>query len=106
MKSIFDAVDLNGKAFAKNRICRSATDEGVCENGRLGEVFFRIYSQLAKGGAGLITSGMAEVSKSGLFVPGVALAYRDDYEKQLGPVCDTMRENGAVFTVQLTHSGM
>ena len=106
MRSIFDQVDINGKAYAKNRICRSATEEGICENGDINDVLEAIYTDLASGGAGMIVSGMTEVSETGLFVPGVAVAYHDDYSSRLGGICETMRAENAVFLVQLTHSGM
>ncbi len=105
MRSIFDPVDLNGKVIVKNRLCRSATEEGLCINGALNQKVNDVYTALAEGGTGLIISGMTEVSKSGLFVPGIAVAYHEDYAEKLKPICDTMRQNGAVFIVQLAHSG-
>ncbi len=105
MKSIFDTLDLNGKATVKNRICRSATEEGLCVDGDINEKVVDVYKQLAEGGTGLIISGMTEVSTSGLFTPGISVAYHADYTERLKPICDIMRKNGAIFNVQLAHSG-
>ena len=105
MKSIFDSLDLNGKAIANNRICRSATEEGLCIEGDINNTVVDVYTQLAEGGAGLIISGMTEVSQSGLFTPGISVAYHNDYSERLRPICDVMRKNGAIFNVQLAHSG-
>jgi 2,4-dienoyl-CoA reductase-like NADH-dependent reductase (Old Yellow Enzyme family) len=105
LRTIFDPVDLNGKALTKNRICRSATEEGLCIEGDMNQKVIDVYTALAEGGTGLIISGMTEVSESGLFTPGVAVAYHEDYAERLKPICDVMRKNGAVFNVQLAHSG-
>lgn len=105
MKSIVDCVDLNGKVTVKNRICRSATEEGLCVNGDINQKVVDVYSTLAEGGTGLIISGMTEVSESGLFTPGIAVAYHNDYADRLRPICDAMRKSDAVFIVQLAHSG-
>jgi 2,4-dienoyl-CoA reductase-like NADH-dependent reductase (Old Yellow Enzyme family) len=105
MKSIFDPLVLNNKTSAKNRLCRSATEEGVCVNGDINEKVYDIYTKLAEGGVGMVNSGMTEVSVSGLYVPGIAVAYHDDYEERLRPICTAMRRNNTVFNVQLVHSG-
>ena len=105
MKSIFDRVALSNGVVAMNRICRSATEESIYPGGDITPEAVALYSRLAEGGAGLIVSGMVEVSPSGKFIPTVSVAYHDDYAERLAPICEAMRKSGTAFLVQLVHSG-
>ena len=74
MKTLFDPVRL-GRFTAKNRICRSATEDGMCRGGRATPEMVALYEKLARGGAGLVCTGMREVSPTGLYVPSAAVAW-------------------------------
>ena len=104
MKTLFDPVRL-GRVTVKNRICRSATEDGMCRDGRATPELYAVYERLAAGGAGLVCSGMREVSPTGLYVPSAAVAWHEDLAEELRPTAEAMHENGAVFVVQLVHSG-
>ena len=48
MKNLFDAVEMKNLRL-KNRLIRSATWEGIADDGSIDENTYKIYSELAKG---------------------------------------------------------
>jgi 2,4-dienoyl-CoA reductase-like NADH-dependent reductase (Old Yellow Enzyme family) len=70
MAGLFDQTRINGMALA-NRIVRSATWEGMCEQGgRPSEKVVNWYRELKKGGVGLIITGYAFIRPEGKQLPG------------------------------------
>ena len=62
MKSLFEQTQLAVMKL-KNRFIRSATYDGLAdERGHLTENLFEVYENLAKGGAGTIITGLAQVT--------------------------------------------
>ena len=65
MSVLFEKSSIKGMEL-KNRLVRSATHEGMADvNGFPTEDLFAYYDKLAKGGIGLIITGLAYVSKDG-----------------------------------------
>lgn len=65
MNKVFEEVKI-GEITFKNRIIRSATHEGMCnENGEPNEELIKKFEQLAKGGAGAIITGFVGIMPNG-----------------------------------------
>ncbi len=65
MSVLFENTEIKGMEL-KNRLVRSATYEGMAdENGFPTENLFELYKRLAKGGVGLIITGLSFVSRDG-----------------------------------------
>lgn len=54
-----------GNMEVKNRLVRSATVEGMCDNDCPGPELHKLYGRLAAGGVGMIITGLAFVSRNG-----------------------------------------
>lgn len=65
MPALFDNTQIK-RMELKNRLVRSATGEGMAdENGFPTSDLFKLYERLAKGGVGLIITGLSYVSRDG-----------------------------------------
>ena len=65
MPALFDKTQIKGMEL-KNRLVRSATGEGMAdENGFPTDNLFKLYERLARGGVGLIITGLSYVSRDG-----------------------------------------
>lgn len=85
IKSIFEETNLNNLKI-KNRLFRSATWEGLAQSdGKLTDEIYKIYEDLAKGGVGLIVTGLTDISQYNRALPGTMRLYSDelipDYKK-------------------------
>ncbi|MDP4205733.1 MAG: hypothetical protein Q8859_07035, partial [Bacteroidota bacterium] len=71
MKKIFEQISL-GKLVVKNRLVRSATFEyGGAENGVITPLLKNVHEELAKGGVGLIITGMMATEANACISPGM-----------------------------------
>src|SRR5512144_920598 len=70
MRKVFDETRINGMPLA-NRLVRSATWEGMCEeDGRPTAKLAGYYGTLARGGVGLIITGYTFIRPDGKQLPG------------------------------------
>lgn len=102
---LFEPLSL-GKMELPNRFVRSATYDGMCD--KFGEVTGRqlkLYEDLARGGAGLIVSGIASVHPSGRISAFQNDISHDNAIAGLKQMTDTVHAHGARIAVQLFHGG-
>ncbi len=96
-----------GTLNLKNRIIRSATFEGMCdENGFPQLKMFDFYDELSQRDIGLIISGFAYVSKDGKAMQigqlGIDEVSKVDVLKKL---TDIVHKNGTKIALQIAHTG-
>ena len=91
----------------KNRIVRSATLEGLAgDNGLPTEKHFKFYENLARGGTGLIITGLSYVSRDGRVSPvGMLGVDRDEVVPHFKKLVKHVHESGARIAMQIAHAG-
>lgn len=90
----------------KNRIARSATWEGMCEDdGRPTQKLIDLYQKLALGGIGLIISGYTFVRPEGKQLPSKMGIHTDDFADEHQALTNTVHQSGGKIAVQLVHAG-
>lgn len=89
----------------KNRLVHSAMFEFGADHGRMRPEVFSLYEELAKGGCGLIITGMHAVCPTGGMAPSMIEATYDDYEEDLRKIVKTAHHYGSKLFVQLNHCG-
>ncbi|MCF8296358.1 MAG: NADH:flavin oxidoreductase [Saprospiraceae bacterium] len=96
-----------GKCELKNRIFRSATFEGMCdENGIPNENYFSLYEELSKNNIGGIITGFAYVSEEGKAIqPGQAGISNEKYIENFRKVTSAVHSNGSKIFLQIAHTG-
>ncbi|MCL2121754.1 MAG: NADH:flavin oxidoreductase [Clostridiales bacterium] len=105
MKSIHDPTQI-GRIELRNRIVRSATAEMKSDGeGRLTEGYLPIFDSLAKGGVGLIITGMMGVNEKAKFGQGTANACYDGFVQDLHKIAERVHALDGRVMVQLVHSG-
>ncbi len=90
-----------------NRILRSATMENMADdNGFVTDEFVRLYSAVAKGGAGLIVIGASAVEPRGRVWRHQLALWSDDVISSLNRIPAAIHENGhGKCAIQLHHGG-
>lgn len=104
MSVLFEKTEIKGMEL-KNRLVRSATHEGMSdENGFPTQDLYKLYERLAKGGVGLITTGLAYVSREGKMdaMQGID---SDDHIPRYRELVDHVHQNGTKIAMQIVHSG-
>jgi len=105
MGSLFEEAVI-GRIPLGNRIVRSATWEGMCEeDGAPTERLIGLYEGLAEGGVGLIITGYAYVRPDGKQTNGKMGIYDDSMVTGLASVPRCVHDRGARVVVQLVHAG-
>lgn len=105
MRKLFDDVRIKGMHLA-NRLVRSATWEGMCEeDGCPTPQLASYYGALARGGVGLIISGYAYVRPDGKQLPGQLGIYADKSIPMLRLLADEVHREGGKLCIQLVHCG-
>jgi 2,4-dienoyl-CoA reductase-like NADH-dependent reductase (Old Yellow Enzyme family) len=105
MGSLFEEAVI-GRIPLGNRIVRSATWEGMCEeDGAPTERLIGLYEGLADGGVGLIITGYAYVRPDGKQTKGKMGIYDDSMVTGLASVPRCVHDRGAKVVVQLVHAG-
>jgi 2,4-dienoyl-CoA reductase-like NADH-dependent reductase (Old Yellow Enzyme family) len=97
-----------GPLQVKNRLVRSATSENAATSGgEVSEFLVELYSTLARGGVGLIITGVASVYSKALFMQGSMRADHDSFIPSLAKIPWAVREAGSDCRVmlQLIHPG-
>jgi len=105
MKTIFEKTNV-GAITLKNRIIRSATQEGAADqDGHITEKFISIYERVAAGGAGAAITSMMGVDENSRVFPYMVKAYGDDFVPGLGEVVNKAHTQDCKIIVQLAHCG-
>jgi 2,4-dienoyl-CoA reductase-like NADH-dependent reductase (Old Yellow Enzyme family) len=90
-----------------NRFVRSATWEGMAAaDGSCTPELKELYVTLAKGGVGLIITGLASVRKDGMGVPRQLGLSEDGLIPDLKDMTDAVHQVGGRIAVQLAHAGI
>ncbi len=106
MKKIFEKA-LIGNIESENRLVRSATHESLADkNIEISDELIRVYEDLAKGGVGIIITGMFGVDEYSRSFPLMVGTYYDDYIKDLEKLVETIHNNNSKVVVQLAHTGI
>ena len=89
-----------------NRVVVSPMDMYSADDGTVGDFHFVHLGSLAFGGAGLIVSEMACVSRDGRITPGCAGLYKPEHVAAWRRIIDFVHDNSdARFAIQLGHAG-
>ena len=95
-----------GTLEIKNRLIRSATDEGFATpKGAPTRRLIDIDTELAEGGVGLIIAGTAHISLEGKWGDNSIGMDHDDLIKPLNQLCKSTQEAGGILAAQLLHCG-
>jgi 2,4-dienoyl-CoA reductase-like NADH-dependent reductase (Old Yellow Enzyme family) len=103
--TLFDTVAI-GSLSLPNRLVRSATWEGLCEeDGRPKPQLTGLYGDLVRGGVGLIISGYTFVRADGKQLPGKMGIHTDEILPALTELTGAVHEAGGRIFCQLVHAG-
>src|SRR3984885_1545913 len=95
-----------GSLTLKNRIIRAATSETMAtEDGEVTDQLLHLYSDLARGGAGLIITGHIYVSRDGQCSPRQMGAYSDAMLPGLRTLTEAVHRLGGIIFAELSHAG-
>ncbi|MDT8334174.1 MAG: NADH:flavin oxidoreductase [Desulfurivibrionaceae bacterium] len=105
MRKIFEESTIN-RMTLKNRLIRSATWEGMCEEaGRPTARLIDCYRDLARGGVGLIITGYAFVSEEGRQLPCTLGAHSGQFVNDLKRLTGAVHAEEGKICLQLVHVG-
>jgi len=106
MSRLFEESTIKGMKL-RNRFVRSATDEAMAgPKGEITDPLIKLYSNLAKGGLGLIISGHFYVHPSGKASGKQKGIYSDELVPGIRKLVDAVHEHGAKIAFQLSHGGV
>lgn len=106
MVSLFDITTINGMTIS-NRFVRSATWEGMAnEDGTVTPQLIDLMVHLAKGGVGLLITGLAAVRQDGQTSFRNMGIYRDDQLPGLTQMTNAIHQAGGKVAIQLVHGGV
>jgi 2,4-dienoyl-CoA reductase-like NADH-dependent reductase (Old Yellow Enzyme family) len=96
-----------GNVQIKNRIVRSATFEGrATGDGYVTDQLIDFYDELARGGTGLIITGLISIDPSGTALKNQACLYDDDYISGQKKLVDAVHEHpGVRICAHISHAG-
>ncbi|MGO9397953.1 MAG: NADH:flavin oxidoreductase [Xanthobacteraceae bacterium] len=95
-----------GGIVLKNRLVRAATSETMAtEHGEATDDLVKLYSDLARGGAGLIITGHIYVEPRGQYEPRQLGLDRDSRIAPLARVTEAVHRHGGVIFAELSHAG-
>ena len=90
-----------------NRLIRSATAESMADaEGRPGPALQTLYTQLARGGVGLIITGHMYVHPSGKAHSMMTGIYADGLIPDLAELAQAVHRQAGKIVVQINHGGM
>ncbi len=105
MSVLFEPVNLKGLTL-RNRFVRSATYDGCAErNGHVSQKQLEMFGELARGGVGLIITGITFVHPSGQISPFQNSLSSDECIPGFRALSKTVHDGGAKIAVQLFHAG-
>lgn len=104
-KSLFDEIKV-GPVTLPNRFVRSATWEGMCdEGGHPTSRLASLYGDLVRGGVGLVITGYTVVDPRGKQMVGTMGAFSDSHVRGMRTLTDSVHRQGGVLFSQLVHAG-
>jgi 2,4-dienoyl-CoA reductase-like NADH-dependent reductase (Old Yellow Enzyme family) len=97
-----------GSMTVKNRIIRSATAERLADDfdGHPKPGLRKLWTDLARGGTGLIITGHMYVHPSGKCHPEMTGIYKDDLVPSLANLVEAVHKEGGKIAAQINHGGM
>jgi len=102
---LFEPMVINGMEL-KNRFVRSATYDGYADQtGRVTDDQIRFFEDLARGGVGLIVTGICYVHDSGQTSPIQNSVATDHCIPGLRKLSSAVHDQGAKIAIQLFHAG-
>jgi 2,4-dienoyl-CoA reductase-like NADH-dependent reductase (Old Yellow Enzyme family) len=104
LAGLFDPISINHMELA-NRFMRSATYDGMADHGLVTTSQLTLYQSLAKGGAGLIVSGLMAVTKSGRLSPLQNYIFDETLLDGLSRMTGVVHQAGGKIAAQLSHAG-
>jgi 2,4-dienoyl-CoA reductase-like NADH-dependent reductase (Old Yellow Enzyme family) len=105
MSILFDSAKM-GSMTLRNRFVRSATYDGCAETiGRVSQEQLKMFEELARGGVGLIITGITYVHPSGQISPFQNSLSSDECIPGFRRLSETVHHEGAKIAVQLFHAG-
>lgn len=106
MDVLFEKTCIKGMEL-KNRLVRSAAHEGMSdENGFPTPALFKYYERLAKGGVGLIITGLAFVTRDGISLfKGMQGIDSDEHIPKYRELVKHVHDKGAKIAMQIAHCG-
>ena len=106
LKTLFSPEKI-GNVEIKNRIVRSATyTHSATNTGYVTDELIIFYTDLAKGGVGLIITGITTIDKVGTISPGQTCLYDDSYIEGQKKFVNAVHDCSEVkIAPQLSHSG-
>ena len=105
MSALFEPATL-GAMQLKNRFVRSATAECLASDDcRITDQYLRAYTQLAKGGVGLIIPGNYYVHRMGRAIARIMVVDKDEIVDDLRKVSRIAHEYDVKIVAQLNHGG-
>lgn len=105
MRKLFDETQIGGMSLP-NRLVRSATWEGMCEqDGRPTRKLAACYANLAQGGVGLIITGYTFIHPDGKQLPGQMGIHTDAFAAEMEALTAAVHLHGGKICLQLVHAG-
>jgi len=96
-----------GNLSLRNRLVRSATAERLADaNGYPLPALQQLYSNLARGGVGLIITGHMYIHPSGKAHPEMTGIYSDDLIPSLSELAQAAHQDGCKIIAQINHGGL
>jgi 2,4-dienoyl-CoA reductase-like NADH-dependent reductase (Old Yellow Enzyme family) len=106
MSKLFETSKINAMQLS-NRFVRSATWEGMAaEDGSCTSDFKTLYTELAKGGVGLIITSHTYVRPDGKGSPRQLGLYKDELIPALQDLTRDIHQHGSRIAVELSHAGI
>ena len=104
MDNLFQPMRIKNMALA-NRFVRSATFDRSDENGHVTPTLLHNYSTLARGGVGLIITGLTSVHPNGQVAPRQTSITDTASIQGFKELTNIVHSNGAKIAMQLAHAG-
>jgi 2,4-dienoyl-CoA reductase-like NADH-dependent reductase (Old Yellow Enzyme family) len=105
MKKVFEK-SMIGTIELKNRILRSATNEGMGDkSGKPLKELYDLYEKLAKGGVGAIITGLAGIKQNGKASFNMRMFDKDDYIDDYKDLNLKLKNDNTPIILQIAHSG-
>ena len=104
MPNLFDTVNIN-KMERRNRFIRSATTDGLANQGMVSDVELSLYQELAKGEIGLVISHGLFPTKEGKISSGQLSVHTDEAIPSLNKLVSVVHENDGKIAAQILHGG-
>jgi len=93
-----------GRLELRNRIVMAPMAVGLCKEGFAGEAIKKYFEERAKGGAGLLVTGLAAVDES-YVLPGNLAIYSDEFIPGLYELVNAVHVHGAKIFIMIWHPG-